>query len=64
MRIVLNILETLKPKTGIGHYTARLYEALARHLPSESLHAFPTGRVAATVRRWQKSGGGSPTSRC
>jgi alpha-1,3-rhamnosyl/mannosyltransferase len=63
MRIVLNILETLKPKTGIGHYTARLYAALARHLPNESLHAFPTGQVAATVRRWQKSAGGSPTSR-
>jgi alpha-1,3-rhamnosyl/mannosyltransferase len=63
MRIVLNILETLKPKTGIGHYTARLYDSLTRHLPNESLHAFPTGRVAATVRHWQKSAGGSPTSR-
>ena len=63
MRIVLNILETLKPKTGIGHYTARLYDALAHHLPNDCLHAFPTGRVAATVRHWQKSAGGSPTSR-
>jgi glycosyltransferase involved in cell wall biosynthesis len=63
MRIVLNILETLKPRTGIGHYTARLFDALAHELPAESLHAFPTGRLAATVRRWQKSAGGSPASR-
>jgi glycosyltransferase involved in cell wall biosynthesis len=60
MRIVFNILETLKPKTGIGHYTARLYTALSDRFSSETLCAFPTGRLAAALRHLQKPGSGAP----
>jgi glycosyltransferase involved in cell wall biosynthesis len=56
MRIVFNVIETLKPKTGIGHYTARLFAALAEHVGPDSLFAFPTGRLASTIRRLQKPG--------
>jgi alpha-1,3-rhamnosyl/mannosyltransferase len=51
MRIVFNLLPTLKPKTGVGHYAARLFAAL-HHLPhSNDLHGFPGGRLATVVRR-------------
>ena len=33
MRIVFNLLTTLKPKTGVGQYAARLFAALADQLP-------------------------------
>jgi alpha-1,3-rhamnosyl/mannosyltransferase len=60
MRIVFNILETLKPKTGIGHYTARLYAALEQQLSTDTVHAFPTGRLAGALRHLQKPGDGAP----
>ncbi len=45
MRIVFNLLPTLKAKTGVGHYAARLFAALGRQLPADDLHGFPTGAL-------------------
>ena len=51
MRVVLNALSTLKPKTGVGHYAARL----AAGLPGVTV--FPEPGLAKYLR---KSGGGRP----
>jgi len=55
MRIVVNLLPTLKPKTGVGHYAARLFGALARQLPADDLHGFPSGALEAFVRRFHRA---------
>src|SRR5262249_28199098 len=60
MRIVFNVLPALKPKTGVGHYAARLFDALRDQLPPDSLTGFPTGPLAAWVSRLQRGRSGSP----
>lgn len=60
MRIVFNILETLKPRTGIGQYAARLHAALTAQCGSQSVQPFPTGVLASSVSRVQRSGHGIP----
>ncbi|HEY1376187.1 MAG TPA: glycosyltransferase family 1 protein [Gemmataceae bacterium] len=61
MRVVFNLLQTLKPKTGVGHYAARLFAALREQMPAEDLHGFPTGPLAVAVRRIQHArSGGTP----
>jgi alpha-1,3-rhamnosyl/mannosyltransferase len=62
VRVVFNLLPTLKAKTGVGHYAARLFAALREQMPEVTLHGFPTGSVAAVVRRFQSlRKGGSPS---
>jgi len=56
MRIVVNLLPTLKPKTGVGHYAARLFAALGRHLTADDLHAFPSGVLETCVRQLHRAG--------
>jgi alpha-1,3-rhamnosyl/mannosyltransferase len=64
MRIVFNLLTTLKPKTGVGQYAARLFAALCEQLPAGAVDGFPTGRLAAMVRRVQQvRNGGAPARR-
>jgi alpha-1,3-rhamnosyl/mannosyltransferase len=64
MRIVFNLLTTLKPKTGVGQYAARLFAALCEQLPAGAVDGFPTGRLAAVVRRVQQvRNGGAPARR-
>src|SRR5437588_721671 len=58
MRIVFNLLTTLKPKSGVGQYAARLFAALAEQLPAGDLQAFPTGKLAEAVRRMQQARAG------
>jgi alpha-1,3-rhamnosyl/mannosyltransferase len=60
MRVVWNLLPALKARTGVGHYAARLFEALADILPADSLHAFPDSRLAAAVRWVQRPRPGGP----
>jgi alpha-1,3-rhamnosyl/mannosyltransferase len=60
MRIVFNILETLKPKTGIGHYAAHLFANLENELPAGSLQPFPGDAMARLVRRLQRPGAAAP----
>jgi glycosyltransferase involved in cell wall biosynthesis len=62
MRVILNGVSTLKPKTGVGHTTANLHRALAdRAAPGDSFWLYPgrtiTGLAGRLVRR---SGGGAP----
>jgi alpha-1,3-rhamnosyl/mannosyltransferase len=60
MRVVFNVLQTLKPKAGVGHYAARLFAALQDELPAGELHAFPTGTTAGLVRHAQRARAGGP----
>ncbi len=62
MRIVFNLLTTLKPKTGVGQYAARLFAALQEQLPAGSIEGFPTGALAAAVRRAQMVRAGGPAA--
>ena len=55
MRVVLNALAALKPKTGVGHHVAELHAALNRLYPG-TVWAYPgRGRPAAAAGR-----GGEP----
>ncbi|MFL5330925.1 MAG: glycosyltransferase family 4 protein [Gemmataceae bacterium] len=56
MRVVFNSLATLKPKTGVGHYAARLADALSRQLPSDEFSLFPGPKLAGWVRSVRNSG--------
>jgi alpha-1,3-rhamnosyl/mannosyltransferase len=57
MRVVFNNLATLKAKTGVGHYAARLAEQLA---PLVDLTVFPSLRVAPAAGGAARSGAGRP----
>ncbi len=64
MRVVFNLLQTLKPKAGVGHYAARLFAALREQLPPGDLHGFPDGPLATVVRHVQRGrSGGRPAVR-
>lgn len=49
MRVVFNVLSTLKPKTGVGHYAARLAAALADEAPGVT--TFPDRRLTRLLGR-------------
>jgi len=51
MRVIVNCLATMKPKTGIGHYADQLTAALSRQLPPVAVTRFPGDAVAALWRR-------------
>ena len=63
MRIVLNILERSNRRRASAITPRAFTPPSVCYLPHESLHAFPTGRLAATVRDRQKSAGGSSAPR-
>lgn len=54
MRVVINQLPALGPRTGIGHYTAQLLRCLAPLTPPGSVYAFPNrlGRCARQTWQW------------
>lgn len=63
MHVVVNLLLTLKAKTGIGHYAARVFEAMQKQVPPNTLCGFPDGRLATLLRSVQglrPSAGGPP----
>ncbi len=62
MRVVLNGLAALKPKTGVGQYIAHLHRELERQLGPEAVGFFPGQRVGSWAARAQKSGGKKPTT--
>jgi len=51
MRVVLNGLAALKPKTGVGHHVADLTAALAAGYPDDAFTLYP----GETVSRWVAS---------
>lgn len=64
MRVVMNGLAALKPKTGVGHYVAHLHRHLARLFPDSAIALYPGGGLAGLVEHGQRligGGGGSPS---
>ena len=43
MRVIVNELSALKPKAGIGHYTAELLRCLRTHPGEDQIDGFPAG---------------------
>jgi alpha-1,3-rhamnosyl/mannosyltransferase len=50
MRVVLNGLAALKPKTGVGQYIAHLYRELVHQLGPDPVGLFPGNRIRTWVR--------------
>jgi len=59
MRVLLNGVASLKPKTGIGHYIESLYE----HLPVDDTIFFPGPWARGFARRFFKPGSGKAKKR-
>ncbi|HEX4611055.1 MAG TPA: glycosyltransferase family 1 protein [Urbifossiella sp.] len=61
MRVILNGVSTLKPKTGVGHTTANLHRALTERAgPDDSFWLYPGRAVARLAGRLVgRPGGGS-----
>jgi alpha-1,3-rhamnosyl/mannosyltransferase len=51
MRVVVNTLATLRPKTGVGHYAAHLVEAMSRQLKPHCLSCFPGPALSGWLNR-------------
>jgi alpha-1,3-rhamnosyl/mannosyltransferase len=51
MRVVINGLAALKPKTGVGHHVANLTAALAATFPNDDYTLYPGRRMAELVHR-------------
>ena len=51
MRVLMNGVSALKPKTGVGHTTAHLHRALEAIRPADRFWLYPGDTVAALVRR-------------
>jgi glycosyltransferase involved in cell wall biosynthesis len=51
MRVVLNGLAALKPKTGVGHHVAGLYTALRGEYPADQFTLFPGDLVGQAAKR-------------
>lgn len=51
MRVILNGVSALKPKTGVGHTTANLHRALAELGTDDSFRLYPGEAIAGIARR-------------
>lgn len=51
MRVILNGVSALKPKTGVGHTTANLYRALTGLATSDSFWLYPGETLGGLARR-------------
>ena len=51
MKVILNGLAALKPKTGVGHHVANLGTALQAHYPQDSFTLYPGKSVSDSIRR-------------
>jgi glycosyltransferase involved in cell wall biosynthesis len=60
MRVLINGLAALKPKTGVGHYVASLANALKSVCPDDEFVLYP-GRPAATLVSRLNRSAGSPS---
>jgi alpha-1,3-rhamnosyl/mannosyltransferase len=61
MRVVLNGLAALKPKTGVGHHVADLHAALAAGHPSARFSLYP-GRLLGSAARSLRTSAGPPAA--
>ncbi len=55
MRVVINGLAALKPKTGVGHHVAHLARALAIVCPEDEFALYPGTRLGGLVRRLNRA---------
>lgn len=62
MRVVLNGLAALKPKTGVGHHVADLAAALAAGFPTDSFMLYPGETLGGWVARANRGGAGGVAS--
>jgi alpha-1,3-rhamnosyl/mannosyltransferase len=61
MRVVVNGLAALKPKTGVGHHVAELAAALARDFPADGFTLYPGDLLSGVGRRVNRAPQGSGT---
>ncbi|MBX9580523.1 MAG: glycosyltransferase family 4 protein [Gemmataceae bacterium] len=59
MRVILNGVSALKPKTGVGHTTANLHRALTECGEGDSYWLYPGERLGAIVRWALRRGPGA-----
>src|SRR5262249_42315484 len=52
MRVLINGVSALKPRTGVGHTTAHLHRALSELCPSDSFWLYPGEMVGQVARRF------------
>jgi glycosyltransferase involved in cell wall biosynthesis len=58
MRVILNGVSTLKPKTGVGHTTANLHRALTERATGDSFWLYPGRTIARLAGRLVGRAGG------
>jgi alpha-1,3-rhamnosyl/mannosyltransferase len=63
MRVVMNGLAALKPRTGVGHHVANLALALAETFPDDEFTLYPGSLLARIVRRLNSAPPASGTGR-
>ena len=51
MRVILNGVPTLKPKTGVGHTTAYLHQALCERSHDDTFWLYPGERISTAAKR-------------
>jgi alpha-1,3-rhamnosyl/mannosyltransferase len=56
MRVIVNELQSLKQRTGIGHYTAELLRCARLQAPDDQIDGFPTGWVRRTTAACFRAG--------
>ena len=62
MRVLMNGVSALKPKTGVGHTTAYLHRALTELRPDDRFWLYPGDTAAALVRRGLRTKNLTPRS--
>jgi alpha-1,3-rhamnosyl/mannosyltransferase len=54
MRVVINGLAALKPKTGVGHHVSHLGQALMNEFPDDTFWLYPGERLSRFVRQFNR----------
>lgn len=60
MRVVINGLAALKPKTGVGHHIVQLADHLSADFPADEFDTYPGSRVGRLVTRFVHAAKPSP----
>lgn len=66
MRVLLNGLAALKPKTGVGHHVTQLHRHLAADFPADRFALYPGDRIGGLIAKFNRpaprESGGRPKS--
>jgi len=52
MRVLVSLVSTLRAKTGVGHYTAQLFDGLRRLAHPDRIDGYPSRSVTLARRGW------------